>query len=333
MKSQRVKNLRVKLWGVRGSLPTPVPPSVLEQRVRDAILADPGVEKKAGSIEFESWFQSLPPHRRGGYGGNTPCIEVSAGNTRLIVDAGSGIRALGAELLQGPCGKGAGELHLLFTHFHWDHLIGLPFFAPLFIPGNKIHLYAVQEDLPEVLKVLFHKPYFPVELGQLGAKIECHRLEPRQARQFGDISVTPYQLDHPDPCWGYRFEHEGRAYAHCVDTEATRISRQELGPDLGLYSGADLMVFDAQYTIQETVEKVNWGHAAASIGLDIALREGIRKVVFMHHDPAASDERVGAVEQQTRQYYDRIVKILKAQGQTFQDVDWRFAVEGMEIDV
>ncbi len=325
--------MRVKLWGVRGSLPSPQSPAILEQRVKEVATLALEQGLKPGTIEFESWFNALPPHRKGGYGGNTPCIEVRTSKTRIIVDAGSGLRALGAELMQGPCGKGQGEVHLLFTHFHWDHLAGLPFFIPIFVPGNTIHLYGVQPDLDAMVKMLFHKPYFPVEFDKIGAKVVVHTLQPREKVTFGDIQVTPYQLDHPDPCWGYRFEHEGKAYSHCVDTEAVRVSRQEMGPDLPLYQNVDLMVFDAQYTLMETIEKVHWGHAAASIGLDIALREGIRRIIFMHHDPAAGDERIYNVEQQTRRYYERMVKHMREAGEPVVDVEWSFAIEGIEIEV
>ena len=333
--TQRV--MRVKLWGVRGSLPSPLAPGAVGDKVRDAVLSFAREQSSGrGTDRVEAahaWLEKLPIHRLGGFGGNTPCVEVAAGSERVIVDAGSGLRALGDELLEGPCGRGAGEVHLLFTHFHWDHLIGLPFFAPIFVPGNRIHLYSVQPELPEVIRTLFRKPYFPVELENLGATLEYHRLDPRKPKAFGDLQVTPYQLDHPDPCWGFKFEHEGRAFAHCVDTEATRVSRKELGPDLPLYQGVDLMVFDAQYTLLETIEKVNWGHAAASLGIDIALREKIRRVIFMHHDPASDDQRIATVEAQTRRYYEKALKQARAAGEDVGEVEWSFAVEGTEYIV
>ncbi|MGZ3698960.1 MAG: MBL fold metallo-hydrolase, partial [Bdellovibrionota bacterium] len=260
-------NLRIKIWGARGSLPSPLTPDALEAHIRLLLtdLTERGLGKEK---DLEKLLAQLPRNRFGGYGGNTPCIEVRSPAHQIIIDGGSGIRPLGYDLMNGPCGKGQGEVHILFTHFHWDHLIGLPFFTPIFIPGNKIHVYAVQPDLPAVFKTIFQKPFFPVPLDRLGSKIEYHQLAPHQPFQMGDIQVTPYQLDHPDPCWGYRFEKGGKVFSHCVDTECTRVSREQLGPDAALYKGVDLMIFDAQYTLMETIEKVNWGHAAASLGLD-----------------------------------------------------------------
>ncbi len=324
--------MKIKIWGARGSLPAPHTPEALEGLIRGALVEffEQGHKKKT---EIEAFLGQLPRHQFGGYGGNTPCLEVKTSSTRVIIDGGSGIRTLGYELLGGPCGKGTGEVHILFTHFHWDHLIGLPFFTPIFIPGNKIHVYAVQPDLPDVFKTVFKKPYFPVPLESLGSKIIYHQLKPRAPFEIGDLSITPYQLDHPDPCWGYKFVNGGRTYSHCVDTECTRVTRAELGEDLPLYQGVDLMVFDAQYSLMETIEKVNWGHAAASLGIDIAIREGIRRVLFMHHDPASSAEKIAAAEAHARRYYDTQLRAARRTDHPIHEVEWSFAHEGLETDV
>lgn len=324
--------MRIKVWGARGSLPSPLTPDAVEAQVR-ALFEAFFDEGRTGKPDIDVFLAERARSQLGGYGGNTPCIEVRSGQTQMIIDGGSGIRPLGYELMKGPCGLGQGVVHIYFTHFHWDHLIGLPFFTPLFIPGNEIHFYAVQPDLPDVFEVLFKKPYFPVPLAQLGAKLHYHRLEPRKTVRLGELAITPYELDHPDPCWGYRVESGGKSYAHCVDTECTRVSVAELGPDLALYQNADLMIFDAQYTLMETIEKVNWGHAAASLGLDIAIREKIKRVLFMHHDPASSNEKIAAAETQARRYYDNQFKSAKRSGALLHAVDWSFAYEGQEIDL
>ncbi len=329
--------MRVIFRGVRGSLPSPLLPSQVEERVR-AVLGEylqSAAVKGGDQPDVNDFLKTLPREKLGGFGGNTPSIEVisKSGQTRLFVDGGSGIRLAGYDLLAGPCGKGKGEAHILFTHFHWDHLIGLPFFTPIFIPGNEIHVYAVQPDLPEVFKTVFKKPYFPLNLEQLGAKIHYHQLEPRKPMTIGEITFTPYQLDHPDPCWGYRFEADGKSLGYCVDTEATRVSRDELGPDLPLYQGLDLMVFDAQYTLMEAIEKVNWGHAAAALGMDIALREGVKKILFMHHDPASSDSKISSAREQTERYLETQMKGAKRSGQVLREPAWDYAFEGLVVDL
>jgi phosphoribosyl 1,2-cyclic phosphodiesterase len=324
--------MKIKIWGTRGSLPAPLEPSVLDAHLK-SLLSDFFETGHRTKSDIEKYLAKLPRHRVGGYGGNTICVEVRTEKDQIIIDGGSGIRRLGYEMMNGPCGRGQGEAHIFFTHFHWDHLIGLPFFTPIFIPGNKIHVYSVQPELQEMFGTVFRKPYFPVPLGQLGATIVYHRLEPRKPYQFGEFKITPFQLDHPDPCWGFRFEKDGMVYAHCVDTECKRVSRQDLGEDLPLYQNVDLMLFDAQYTLMETIEKVNWGHAAASLGIDIAMREGIKRVLFMHHDPASSEEKIAAAESQARRYYENQIKNAKRLASPFHEVQWSFAFEGMTVDL
>ncbi len=322
--------MRVKLWGVRGSLPSPETPEHMENRIRGLFneFFTRGHQTKA---HVDGFLNSLPPYRRIGFGGNTACIQVMSDSTSLIIDAGSGLRRLGESMMGGPCALGRGEVHLLFTHFHWDHLVGLPFFIPIFIPGNKIHFHAVQPDLEHAVRLMFSKPFFPVPFEELGAQCSFHRLEPRKMTSLGNIQFTPYQLDHPDPCWGYKFEHGERVFSYCVDTEATRLSPADLGPDLPLYQNVDLMIFDGQYTLMEVTEKINWGHAAAPIGLDLAIREGVKRVLFMHHDPAASDEKIAAAESQTRDYFHAYIESARAAGRPVPTVDWAFAYEGMLV--
>jgi phosphoribosyl 1,2-cyclic phosphodiesterase len=144
------------------------------------LLEEYEVFRRTNSGGAKAFLESLPSYRVGGYGGHTACFQVTSQKADFVIDGGSGIRRYGESLLMGPCGLGKGEVHIFMTHFHWDHLIGLPFFTPIFIGGNKIHLYAVQPELPDVFKTLFKKPYFPVPLEKLGAELHYHLLEPQQ---------------------------------------------------------------------------------------------------------------------------------------------------------
>jgi len=177
------------------------------------------------------------------------------------------------------------------------------------------------------------KPYFPVPFESLASKVHFHVIDPRKPLVIDDMTITPYKLDHPDPCWGFRVECNGKVYSHCVDTEGTRVSREEIGPDLPLYQGVDLMYFDAQYTFPELAEKANWGHSAAQVGLDIAFREGIGQVLFAHHDPGATIRQVQELKRQTLEYYDWRLNTAKENNETLSAVQWDFAYEGLTVKI
>jgi len=321
--------MKVKFWGVRGSLPASPTPA---QWVVDIESLFHGFFKAGHHRpdEIRGYLSSLPITSVGGFGTATTCAEVYTEKARIIIDGGSGIRNLGEALLRR--GELRKPFHIFLTHFHWDHLIGLPFFVPHFIPGAHIHYYAVQPELESILRGKFKRPNFPVPFEGLRADIKFHIMEPRQPILIDGMKVTPYQLDHPDPCWGFKVEAEGKVYSHCVDTEGTRQSRESLGLDLPLYQGVDLMYYDAQYTLPDLAEKANWGHSAAQIGLDIAFRESIKYVLFAHHDPGADTRQIENLMVQALEYYNYKIENGE-EGKIIKPLKWEFAYEGMEIDL
>jgi phosphoribosyl 1,2-cyclic phosphodiesterase len=319
------KSLRIELWGVRGSLPTPTTPEAAKNNIQN-ILKSAVKEKVKSPDQAKAFIKNLPSWKLYGFGGNTSCVEVESQTSHLIIDGGSGIHGLAQKMLKNRDRK---EFHIVMTHFHWDHLIGLPFFTPLFIPGYTVHFYAVQPELEQVVRSVFKRPYFPVPFEELKSKIHFHKLEARKPHTFGDMKLTPYLLDHPDPCFGFKIECGGKTYSHVVDTEATRTSQEEMGQDLPLYQGVDLMLFDAQYTLKETTEKVHWGHSSAIMGLEIALRENIKKIIFVHHDPASSDEHIVECQNEAQAALNSSIRLLKLEGRKPPKIDWTFGREGL----
>ncbi|MBX2987628.1 MAG: MBL fold metallo-hydrolase [Bdellovibrionaceae bacterium] len=281
--------------------------------------------------QVQKYFDSLEIPIVGGYGASTTCVEVETPQGQLIIDGGSGIRQLSERIMSGTHARAKGPFHIYMTHFHWDHVIGLPFFTPHFLPNVQVNYYAVHPEMESLIRGIFRKPYFPVPFESLPSKIRFHTLEPRQPVRIDDMTITPYQLDHPDPCWGLKVEYGGKAYAHCVDTEGTRVTREDLGPDLPLYQNIDLMYYDAQYTFPELADKANWGHSAAQIGLDIAFRENVKHMLFAHHDPGASIQTIQDIRRQTQEYYSWRIQNAKENGQPLPPVKWGFAYEGLEV--
>lgn len=325
--------MNIKFWGVRGSLPS-APMPAQNVVIFEALMHDFFKSGNSLPSQVSEYISKSPIPKFGGYGTATTCVSAhSKSGAQIIIDGGSGIRLLGEQMMAGSCGKGKGVVHIFLTHFHWDHLIGIPFFIPNFIAGNRIHYYAVQPELEQMVRGLFKRPYFPVAFESLASDIRFYTLEPRKTVQIDDFLITPYQLDHPDPCWGFRLESGKKVYSHCVDSEGTRASREALGPDLPLYQNVDLMYFDAQYTLPELAEKANWGHSAAQIGLDIAFRESIKRVLFAHHDPNAHIERISNLIQQTEDYYRWRIKQAETNHQKLPEVQWQFVHEGLEVQL
>lgn len=323
--------MRLKFWGVRGSLPAPIMPDKLRFQIEDVLSQFDKLKTANASVTARAFMDSLAPQVAGGYGGNTSCGEATFGKSRLIIDGGSGIRNLSEYLMKAEPAQT--DFHIYLTHFHWDHLIGLPFFVPLYIKGKTVHFYSAHDAPEDALTMLFKKPFFPVPFSVIKPQIQVHKVEPRKPFQIGEITVTPFELDHPDPCWGARVEAGGKALAWAVDTEGTRTGREELGADLPLYTNADLMVFDAQYSFGEALEKINWGHSSGPIGIDLALREKIKRVAFVHHDPSATDMAIWQGEEQTRHYYDELLSSRRRAGLEAERVEWHFAREGETIQL
>ena len=323
--------MRVKLWGVRGSLPTPLTPNQIHRRIEEVLVQFEQLQATKNPKSARDFIASLPQHMVGGYGGNTVCGEVRTERTRLIIDGGSGLRGLSEQITRDEPDRT--EHHIYFTHYHWDHLIGLPFFAPFYAKGHVVHCYGVHPDLEDNVKRMFAKPNFPVPFAVIAPQVKFHVLTPRRPVTIGDLTLTPYELDHPDPCWGARIESDGMSIAWSVDTECARVSREEMGDDVKLYSNADLMVFDAQYTFGQALEKINWGHSSGPIGIDIAIRENVRTALFVHHDPAATDQVIRQAEEQTLHYYDQIIRARDRAGHGVPRLVWRFAREGEVVEM
>lgn len=312
-----MQQLEIIFWGTRGSSPV-----VMNHDKLLTLLGS--LASKAKARNLTTIDQLLDAAKAGQFGvplhfgGHTPCTEVNYGDQHFVIDMGSGLREFGTKMINHQK-----EFIFFLTHMHWDHLIGLNFFVPIFTPGVKITIHHVHKTAPEYVRLLFNGVNFPVKWDQLGASVEFKEVRLYDRLQFGNVSVSPFALDHPGGSFGWRFEAGGKACAVGFDGEYTRMSREDLGRDLVYYQNLDLLVFDAQYELDELTNKHDWGHSSAMIGIDLALREGIKKLVLIHHDPWASDDRL-------RQSLTIAQKYVKANLHRYAD-RWKDQPQGPEL--
>jgi phosphoribosyl 1,2-cyclic phosphodiesterase len=323
-------SLTIDFWGVRGSLPFALTPSDLTKEFRAFMLRFFEVGH-TNTKDIDLFIRSIGTPSLGGYGSSTTCVQVSSNHQSIIIDAGTGLKHLGDQLMNGPAGKGDGTLHLFLTHFHWDHLIGLPSFYPAMVEGNDINIYAVQSNVESLIRNFLRHPWVETDIDSWKSRVNFHILQPRIPITLNDMTITPYMMDHPDPCWGYRVSSGGKNYAHCADTEATRVTAMSLGDDLPMYQNVDLMYFDAQYTLGELADRINWGHSAAQIGLDLAFRESIKHVLFSHHDPISTARDINQLVLQTEEYYRWKINQAEKQKVVLPTVEWGFVYEGQRV--
>jgi phosphoribosyl 1,2-cyclic phosphodiesterase len=280
--------MKVRFWGVRGSIPVPGP-------------------------------------QTNRYGGNTSCVEVvpRGGKPPLIIDAGTGIRRLGKALMDGRFGDGKGLAHLLISHTHWDHIQGLPFFSPLYQAGNRLQVYARQRDdthLRAIFASQTEDPYFPVPLDALKAEVSFRELIDGQAFHIDAAKLSCTRLNHPWIAIGYRIDVDGASVVYASDTApfSDVLLEQEFirtPPTLGaplsptdaaklaamradlvsLCRGADLLIYDTQFTPEEYRAKPHWGHSTPDDAIAVALDAGVDTLALYHHAPARSDDQQDAI--------------------------------------
>jgi phosphoribosyl 1,2-cyclic phosphodiesterase len=263
--------MRVKFWGVRGSIATPGPRTAL-------------------------------------YGGNTPCVEIRAGDELIIVDAGTGIRELGADIINEKKGhdiKGS----LFIGHTHWDHIQGFPFFSPFYLPTSRFTVYGVHgttKRFEDVMAGQMQSSYFPVTMDELTCRPQFVQLD--DTIHVGPVTVSYHYLNHPGITLGFRFKYAGRTVSYISDHEpygklnaAGQFSDKEDAAVARFVEGSDLLICEAQYTADEYRLKKGWGHSSFDDVLDLAQKAGVKKLALFHHDPAHDDAAMAALELRCQQ--------------------------------
>lgn len=256
--------MKATFWGVRGSIPTP-------QRANL------------------------------GFGGETACVVIEAEGRRIVFDAGTGIRQFGRQALDHPENSDLGE-DILLSHFHWDHIQGLPYFAPLFSKGTvRFYANATVERMHAHLAAQMAEPFFPCPLDAAASNKEYRPIQWHSPFQIGPFHIVPFPLHHPQGCTGFRIEH-----ASCTVVYATDFEHGDAECDAVLldYSrNADLLIADAQYSPEEYSKRQGWGHTTWLETAKLAERAKVRRLVLFHHDPLRTDNAMREVIKAVRNIF------------------------------
>ena len=270
--------MRIKFWGVRGSTPTPQ-----QENMR--------------------------------YGGNTSCVEVRVGGSLYIFDCGTGFRTLGHELRREFEGQPI-FAHIFVSHFHWDHIQGIPFFGPLYDkPENRFlfHSLSRTRSMQKVMEEQMTSPYFPVDMSEMKARRNFYDIEQGKV-SLGDVTIETMWLNHPQGCLGFRLESKEGVVVYATDNEP---GDAEFDKNVRkLAAGANLLIYDAQYLPEEYVaRKRGWGHSHWREAVNVVMESGAKELILYHHDPDHDDACIDKIVQEARNYYPRV----------------RAAAEGLEI--
>jgi phosphoribosyl 1,2-cyclic phosphodiesterase len=300
--------MQVRFWGVRGSCPAPITTEDVRARLIEALRlygsAQPQIDLNDPAA-IADWLDTLPSGVSGVVGSNTACVEMrTAENDVFIIDMGSGIRALGNQLLESEFGEGKGHANIFLSHYHWDHIQGWPFFKPAYVPGNRFDLYTRHKHLRTRLKRQQEAPFFPpASWDGMRAEICFHEMNDEPLTLCdGRVRVSCLELEHPSRSYAYRFEANGKIFVYASDGAYRLLDDVSLKPVVEFFRDAHLVVFDSQFSLNESFEKRSWGHSSAVIGVELACQASAKQLALFHHDPDANDAWLEHLLQTAKDY-------------------------------
>jgi anti-anti-sigma factor len=296
--------LRVRFWGTRGSLPAPLCEHLVRGKIRDALLAARSHTLHTPEAIDAFIDKALPFSVRGTYGGNTSCVEIIAGSDEYVLcDLGTGVREFGNRVLREHGRERKQCFNIFLSHPHWDHIMGFPFFAPAYIPGNRIRIFGGHQELEEALGTQHSAPWFPVDFRSLAATIEFVALEPGQVCEVAGLSVTAMEQFHSGDSYAYRFSKGAKSVVYSTDCEHKYDCPDESYPFVEFYRNADLLIFDAMYSLGDTVSvKEHWGHSSNVVAVELAQAAQVKRLALFHHDPVLDDRMLEVVLADTARF-------------------------------
>ena len=291
----------VRFWGTRGSLPVALTAAGLQARLREVLRAARG-QPLDSDADIDRLLARLPFALAGTYGGHSSCVQILAdGSDWLVCDMGSGLRALGQAAMAQRAGKPQ-TFHIFMSHLHWDHIMGLPFFVPAFIPGNRVFIYGSHAELEMALRRQQEPPSFPVGFDTIfEGRVQFVHLEPGVAHEVAGMRVTTMLQRHAGDSYGYRFEAGGKVLVYSTDSEHPLADPAHTERFVQFFGGADLVIFDAMYSLADAISvKADWGHSSNVVGVELCQLAGARHLCMTHHEPVFDDAAIDAMLAETR---------------------------------
>jgi phosphoribosyl 1,2-cyclic phosphodiesterase len=318
--------MRIRFWGTRGSLPVSLTAAGVRAKLVTALRGASG-RTFASDRELDDYVDGLGLVVSGTYGGHSSCVEIETGGPDYVLcDLGSGLRPFGQAAIARHGPTSPQTYHIFVSHLHWDHIMGLPFFTPAYIPGNRVRFYGGHAGLEAALRRQQDPPSFPVDFSHLRADIEFVHLEPGRRYDIAGMTVTAKLQLHAGDSYGYRFESNGHTVVYSTDSEHKFVHPPDTEGFVDFFRNADLVIFDAMYSFAEaTSVKADWGHSSNVIGVELCQLAKARHLCLFHHEPANDDETLGRMLEETR----RLEEITRAGAPLAVSA----AYDGMEIEL
>jgi phosphoribosyl 1,2-cyclic phosphodiesterase len=293
----------IRLWGTRGSIPVALTAAQVRAKIESVMRSARGVSLE-NDAALKTYLDGLDFHQTGTFGGHSSCVEIDTGGAQYVLcDLGSGARPF-AQSMMARHGPGKPQIYNIFmSHLHWDHIMGLPFFTPAYIPGNRLVIHGCHERLREAFVRQQAEPSFPVDFSIIEKQVEFVTLEPGRRYEIAGLAVTPKKQMHAGDSYGYRFEAGGRAVVYSTDSEHKLDDPQETDGFIEFFRDADVVVFDAMYSLADAISvKADWGHSSNVVGVELCQLAGVRHLVMYHHEPAFDDAAIARVLADTRRF-------------------------------
>ncbi len=292
---------QILFWGTRGSLPVAQTADDVRQKIVAALTVANGKTFR-NAAALNEFVDQLPFATRGTFGGNSSCVEIVTNSPEhIICDMGSGARPLGQSKIATYGAPNPQTYHIFISHLHWDHLMGFPFFTPMYIPGNRIIIHGCHAHIEDAFRLQMSAPCFPVDYSQAGARIEFDIMTPGETKYIAGLNVTPKLQLHGGDSYGYRFDSIEHSVVYSTDSEHKLDSLSEREGFIKFFAKADLVIFDAMYSLAEAVSvKADWGHSSNMVGVELCQEARAKRLALFHHEPMHDDKQLSRLLGETR---------------------------------